>query len=191
MLSPLNSLPALVIALSLFTACHGAGSHTLHDDLTYIPLSEYKYEQADIKTGTGIRILAYSGGKDSKGKDVYYCQFIGIDQSTHDTVRVLTSLISTDSVTGSSAEIFTIPSQFDGQKGVFDAVYEAPADNQNLMLRLVASLPEDGPATKQLNAAINDSTGKKEYVAVNKGADIFERKYKTTIGVLRFHDQPW
>jgi len=193
MLSRSKAAPAFVIAFSLFAGCTGGGSgyHNLHDDLSYVPFDEYKFEQADIKPGTGIRILAFSGGKESKNKVVYDCQFIGINQSTGDTVRILASLISIDSVAGSSAEIFTIPTQFDGQKGVFDAVYETPSNNQNLMLNMVANLPEGEPDIKQLNASVDDTTGKKEYVVINKGADIFEKPYKTAKGVLRFHNQPW
>src|SRR5882757_5866132 len=117
MLSHSKTFPAFVIAFSLFAGCTGGpGSHTLHDDFTYVPFREYKFVQADIKPGTGIRILAFSGGKESKDKTIYDCQFIGINQSTGDTVRILTSLISTDSVPGSTSEVYTIPTQFDGQK---------------------------------------------------------------------------
>ena len=180
-----------IFSLSLLTQCKGRNPNTLPNDFEEIPLSEYKYEPSAIKSGTAVSILAFSGAKSKEGKKMYYSQFIVLDKATGDTTRVLSTLISTDSAAGSSSEIYEPTDQFDGGAGVHEAVFELPSDNQNMMTNLLANLPSDVKDVKDINDAMADSVGRKDYVLVNRSADIFSRKYKTSVGVLRFHDRPW
>ena len=76
-----------------------------------------------------MSILAYSGGKSSKGKKLYYSQFVVVDKSTGDTTRILAAMVSVDSVPGSASEIYIPADEFDGKKGVVDAIFEAPGGN--------------------------------------------------------------
>jgi len=100
--------------------------------------------------------------------------------------------ICIDSVPGSENETYTTADMFDGQKKVLDATFEEPNDKQRLMLNLVASSAADGsPDLRKVDAEISDTSGKDEYVLINKNAGVFMRKYKTAKGVLRFRDQPW
>ncbi len=56
---------------------------------SYKKLSELNYQMIPIPEGTEIRVFSYSGGNCSEVNDIYH-QFIGIDQTTNDTIRVLT-----------------------------------------------------------------------------------------------------
>jgi hypothetical protein len=182
-----------ISGLLFFTRCGHRDSdpHALGDDFSIVPMAEYKFEPSGIKPGSPVSILAFSGGKGSKDKKLFYSQFIVVDRSTGDTTRILAAMISVDSVPGSVSERYTPADEFDGKKGVLDASFEAPGDHNQEMLNVVANMPE-GEDARNLAANINDTTGQKEYVIINKNADIFlSRKYKTAKGILRFHDQPW
>ena len=155
-------------------------------------MNEYKFEPSGIKPGSPVSILAFSGGKGSKDKKLYYSQFIVVDRASGDTTRILAAMISVDSVPGSVSEMFTPAGEFDGKKGILDASFEAPGDNNRMMLNIVANMPAGADAKNLTTTDITDTTGQKEYVLINKNADIFlSRKYKTAKGILRFRDQPW
>jgi hypothetical protein len=62
---------------------------------TYKRLSELNYKMITIPEGTKIRLLSYSGGPCNTINPLYF-QFIGIDQETKDTVRILTLCQSQD-----------------------------------------------------------------------------------------------
>jgi len=180
-----------IFSLSSLTRCKSRNPNTLPNDFEEIPLSEYKYEPSAIKSGTAVSILAFSGAKSKEGKKMYYSQFIVLDKATGDTTRVLSTLISTDSAAGSSSEIYEPTTEFDGNAGVHEAVLELPSENQKMMTNFLATLPADPKDIKDIDDAMADSVGRKDYVLVNRSADIFSRKYKTSVGVLRFHDRPW
>ena len=59
-------------------------------DYEYIKLKDFPYKLTDIKDGTEIELMSFSGGdvKNEKNK-IYYKQFIGINKSNGDTVRIL------------------------------------------------------------------------------------------------------
>ena len=183
-----------LLLLLLFTRCasHNRDDGSLAADYTVVPMTQYTFEPSGIKTGSAVSIFAFTGGKTNKDNKRYYSQFLVIDKATGDTTRILSALISVDSVPGSEHEIYTTADMFDGQKKVLDATFEEPNDNQSLMLNFVASSAADGsPDPSKVNAEVTDTTGKEEYVLINKNADVFARKYKTAKGVLRFRDQPW
>jgi len=155
-------------------------------------MTQYKFEPSGIKTGSAVSIFAFTGGKTSKEKKLYYSQFLVVDKTTGDTIRILAAAIGVDSVPGSEHEIYTTVGMFDGQKKILDATFEEPSDNQRLMTDLAASIEAGGDVDlNKVTAAFTDTTKKEEYVLINKNADIFTRKYKTAKGVLRFRDQPW
>jgi hypothetical protein len=187
-------LPFLFLLPLIFTRCasHNHDDGSLADDYTIVPMTQYKFEPSGIKAGSQVSIFAFTGGKTNKDNRRYYSQFLVVDKATGDTTRILAALISIDSVPGSEAETYTTPGMFDGQKRVLDATFEEPNDKQRLMLNFTASSQADGsPDLNKVNAEITDTTGKDEYVLINKNAGIFTGKYKTAKGVLRFRDQPW
>ena len=57
----------------------------------YKPLEECHFDMTTVEHGTNFNILAYSGGKECTKDTKYYYQFIGINQSTQDTMRILSA----------------------------------------------------------------------------------------------------
>ena len=57
----------------------------------YKPLAECNFKMTTIAHGTDFKILAYSGGKKCTKDTQYYYQFIGINQTTQDTMRILSA----------------------------------------------------------------------------------------------------
>lgn len=55
----------------------------------FVKLKDFKFSTTEIKTGTKIELLSFSGGDDLAEDKIYYKQFIGINKSTGDTLRVL------------------------------------------------------------------------------------------------------
>jgi len=124
----------------------------------YVKLEEFRYSEATIKEGTKIKILSFSGGKDCSPEETYYFQFIGVNQSTMDTVRILSpcQLIKADEMP---------------EEGNFYPLQESAA-----LLEKV--LKEHGE--KPLIA-------EKKFVVFNRHfKDIEERNFKTAIGMLSF-----
>jgi len=62
----------------------------------YVKLEEFRYSEATITKGTEIKILSFSGGKDCSPEESYYYQFIGVNLSTNDTLRILAPCQSVD-----------------------------------------------------------------------------------------------
>ena len=58
-------------------------------DFEYIKLNEFSYSRVNIKDGTKIKLLSFSGGQDAEDGKISYSQFIGINNSNGDTLRVL------------------------------------------------------------------------------------------------------
>lgn len=183
----------VLLSLLFFSRCasHPSDPGALPEDYTIIPMDQYKIEPSDIKAGSTVSILAFSGGKSSKDKKLYYAQFIVVDRGTGDTTRILSAMIAIDSIPGSKEEYFSPVNEFDGQKGVLEATYEVPSSNQAEIQSIMAVLPGDNPDPQKMTASLDDTAGTKEYVLVNRNAAIFLGKYKTAKGILRFHQQPW
>ena len=72
------------LLIILFSSCRNSDPN-----FDYVELRDFKYQKALLATGTEIQILSFSGGKECSPKESYYYQFIGIDKSTGDTVRIL------------------------------------------------------------------------------------------------------
>lgn len=187
-----QSIPVAFLVITFLAQCRNSSHDGVLDaDFKEIPLSQYKFEKATIDSGASVRIVAFSGGKSGQQKNRYYSQFIVRSERTGDTLRILTALISVDSIPGSTSEVHTFPDQFDGKAGVFEAMYEPPSADQNLLMNLSSRLPSEGADAKDLDRMLSDTADIKEFVLVNKNSDIFEKNYKTAVGVLRFHQQPW
>lgn len=173
-----------------FAAIFAAGCKdhaSASDDVTLIPLKTFKKDSSDLKPGTPVRILAFSGGKIGHGDSSYYSEFIVLNPATGDTIRILTALISIDDASaGSLKAIYSPPGSFDGNARIFDATFEAPSANEDLFLNVVANQPGEGekPTTTHARPA-------HEFVVVDNNPDFFARPYKTTIGVLHFDRRPW
>ena len=80
-------LQTLTILVLLSVVLHSCKSED--PNFRYVRLEDFKYSHAAIEEGTEIQILSFSGGKDCTPEESYYYQFIGINLSTNDTVRIL------------------------------------------------------------------------------------------------------
>lgn len=59
-------------------------------DYEYVRLKDFTFKLVDITDGTKIELMSFSGGDFRNGEDkIYYKQFIGINKSNGDTVRIL------------------------------------------------------------------------------------------------------
>ncbi len=59
------------------------------ENYEFVKLKDFIFSPATIKEGTKIELLSFSGGDDLRDGKLYYKQFIGIDKTTGDTVRIL------------------------------------------------------------------------------------------------------
>ena len=59
------------------------------NNFEYKSLEDCNFEMIKLKEQTKIKVISYSGGKYCDNDTKYYYQFIGINQETLDTVRVL------------------------------------------------------------------------------------------------------
>lgn len=184
------AIPLIIISL-LITACMGC-SNEPDQSYEYIPLSHFTIDSNAIEPSSAVQIIAYSGGKESKKKNINYFQFIVVNKKSGDTVRVLAALINVpgDSDNGT----YTSPIMFDGNKAVFEATFEPRDSTQNMLINLSSVTGEKDGKLQDMKQIVSDtsSTVAEEWVVVNKSLHIFENaNYKTTVGVLKFGSIPW
>jgi hypothetical protein len=179
------------ISFFICTGCSNSGTKHEHS-YEYVPLSEYKVDSANIKPDAEVRIIGFSGGDKSEKDQVNYFQFLVTEKESGDTVRILAPLICITKEAGVENDTYTTPSQFDGSKGVFDAVFVLKDSTQNMMINVdAAPLPTDENIESIKNSLSNTVNGK-EMVVVNKSIPNFENPaYKTAIGILKFNKKPW
>lgn len=181
-------MPILALVCAVVFAHCKDNSQTTDDNLELIPFKEFKFDSADIKPGTPISILAFTGSKQGENHTVYFPQFIVVNRITDDTLRIVTTLISVDDdSSGPQKAVYSPASSFNGNAQVLDAVFEARPEDEDMYMDVVADRPD-----KLDSAASGKPLGPvKEFVVFAKSMPIFSRHYKTAIGVLRFHRQPW
>jgi hypothetical protein len=149
-----NKISILLFGLIIFMVCWESLKVNY-----YVKLEDFKYTPATIKDGTEIKILSYSGGKECSGKEIYYYQFIGIDNSTLDTVRILAPCQLFDVTRGTKTGIF----YNDGISKVFDLLLK---DSKEDVFKM---------------------SDKENFVVFNKKAESLEkRNFRTAIGSLAF-----
>lgn len=180
----------LLVVLILFARCgqeHQEGSFSVR--YRHQLLKEFQDSIVSLPTGTAIRILAYSGGEVGKETDeLHYCQFIGITQATGDTVRILTAAINFEGGSTDGKPVLTPSSTYDFDKGVRDALFNVPTQNDEMIIKMMPQLQGDNPP-KNLDQKKDDAV--KEYVMIPEGVPFFTRHYKTAVGILSFRQRPW
>jgi hypothetical protein len=160
------------------------------DQLEYKPLKDFNYTPAGIARGSEIELLAFSGGEKSDENTIYYYQFIGINKSSGDTVKIISSLISVNEP--GENKTFTTPLQYDPDKGITTAEFEPSDSSQHLAAEFNASATTDKQLTEeQVKQIIEGKSNKKELVVINKSIDLFQRDYKAAMGMLNFKKIPW
>lgn len=192
-----NQYPLVLSALLatvFFSGCSSSPSGSASSgstDYKTIPLKEFKYTPAAIGSGTEINILGFSGGLTNGNGSIYYSQFVGTEKATGDTVRILAGWIAVPSENG-GAPTFTSASLYNGKKGVRDATFLIPDENQRMIMNMGAGLSGGDDDTAKINKAINDTAvAKNEYVILPDEVPLFKGNYKTAVGVMNFTQQPW
>ena len=188
----MKNLLLLFSALVVFSRCnqgHKEGSFTAQ--YTKQPLKEFADTITEIPSGTAIELLANSGGEeDKKGDGVNYCQFIGIDKTTGDTVRILATVINVEEAGTDGKPVLTPATTYDFDKGIRDATFRVPTEDDKRMIALLPALQGGQTDVTKLNS-VAESTPVNEYVLIPQGEPFFARHYKTVVGILSFKQQPW
>lgn len=181
----------LPVILLFFARCgHGHRDGSFSVNYQHEPLKEFPDTSVQLPSGTAIRILAYSGADEAKENDrLYYCQFIAINQTTGDTLRVLAAAINVDEASMAGKPVLSPASTYDFDKGITDATFKVPTEDEKMMIEMMPGMQGDGNLSKKVGETINDSP--KEYVMIPAGVPFFARHYKTVIGILSFTQQPW
>ena len=178
-----------MITLLIFVQCN---NNKIANHIGYQALTDYHYVPASIAPGTEIELLAFSGGKKSDENNLYYYQFIGIDKSNGDTIRILTPVISIVDETGVDNKIYTTPLQFNPDKGITTASFELPPSDTMLnLINQSETTPNEEISPGKILSILDNKTKQKEYVVINESIDLFRKNYKAAIGVLNFKQVPW
>jgi len=179
---------SLIIFISV-----NCSSNKDHPELEFIPFEKMNYKIDTAVQGTAVELIAYSGGKEQNEKQIYYSQFIGVDKKTNDTLRILTSLITCPgSVSGQSEDARTVY-LYSGKKRLTDATI-FPEDSTMILMQNLTGKAYSDNGSKDIPEDVSSlmkSIERKRFVVLNNGMDIFQRDFKTVIGVLHFNEQPW
>ncbi|MDO6430174.1 hypothetical protein Q4E93_06235 [Flavitalea sp. BT771] len=185
--------PIALLVPFLCSSCRSSGSGS--DGYSTILLKEYRYVPARLSSGTEIEILGFSGGKDGRKGDVYYSQFIGKEKGSGDTVRILAAWIGVPPATGEGdGPVLTPAAMFDGKKGIREATFLIPDNNQLTTIKLGNSIVDAEAAgdTAKLNKAVADTSAPTtDYVILQNDVPLFKGSYKTAVGIMNFRQQPW
>lgn len=175
------------VAFSRCDQGHKKGSFAVQ--YTKQPLKEFADSVTSIPSGTEIELLAYSGGE-TKSDGVDYCQYIGFDKTAGDTVRVLAAAISVEGASENGKSVLTPATTYDFDKGVRDAIFKVPTDDDKKMIAMMPALQGGQPDAAKLDSAVSGG-GVNEYVFIPQREPFFARHYKTVVGILSFKEQPW
>lgn len=154
-----------------------------------LPLEKLPFTLSKPDSSMDIRLIAFSGGRESTPEETYYDQFIGVT-GQGDTVRILTPLISTG-----AEHTWTSPLLFNIDKGIERARYE-PADSaMNVGIHLLTGSEE--VEKDSINRAdhfdkMKQKSRAKEWVVMVRNVSLFETvRFKTYAGTLHFDQRPW
>ena len=193
----LRILKPFISGLLVFCVFSGCKNKTDYDgqDIEFEPLEDVSFSLVLIPAGTALNLIAYSGGKPNSEGEVYYHQFIAVDARVNDTFRILVPIMTIPDEKNASNKIYVPISQYSTEKQVTAAVFY-PIDSLNKMAVDLTIGTTIGDTTEQNISKINSiidgkKIAKKEFVVINKSMDIFQRDYKTAIGVLHFNEIPW
>ena len=177
---------SLVIISAAFVQCNSVNSF---EEVDHVPLSEYNYSKAIIEKGTELRLLAFGGSNQNDEKNIYYSQFLTLNEKTGDTLMILVPLISIESNEEAGKTHMNVH-EFDPNKEITVAYYYPTDENTNLLLQS-SSLTRDGEVDTTVTVqSLMDKIHLNQIVVVNKEMPEFERKFKTAEGVLHFKQSP-
>lgn len=177
------------IALAAFIIIYCCKCSSKGHEYEYVPLSDFKDDSLLIKSGTPVKLLAFSGGKDNDKENIMYYQFIVINTETGDTINMITPLMKIPHHEGPDGEIYITPLEFNPDKKIFEAIFERKKDTVlDLLLQTLGDVSQSNGSAPDI--PVYDKVVKKELVAVNNFLPDFKNKYKTVIGILAFDQDP-
>lgn len=180
----LKTIALAILTMSFFHNCTYVKNKMNGRDIYVIPLNRYPDPISHLEKGTPLRLIAFAFGNESDKDHTYYHQFLAINQTTGDTIRVLTQLISVG-----ADNTYTTPTLYNHDKGIETATF-VPKDSSFDMLMNINALG-DKPDTSALNK-LQEKNNAADMVVMVKGVRLFENShYKTVVGALHFDDQPW
>jgi hypothetical protein len=169
-----------------FSGCVSKRADNNTQDLSLLSVKQIPFHISTLEKGTPLKIIAFSGGKQSDKEHTYYNQFITVNQSTGDTIRVLAPLISVG-----EENIYTTPVQYNHDKGIEMATFEPKDSSFDFKINAFAA-GEQSPADGKAFEKLQEKSNAEETVFMVKGIPLFEsNRYKTVIGALHFNEQPW
>lgn len=162
--------------------------------IEFTPLNETSFVMDSIPAGIVIDLIAYSGGKKNTKDDIYYYQFIGVNKSNHDTIRILSTIISVPDEKDPANKIYSPTSQYDPKKRILSTIYYPQDSSHRIAIDLsgiTAYVDNRDTNISRMLSTLENPGKKNEFVVINKSIDIFQRNYKTVFGVLHFEEIPW
>jgi hypothetical protein len=171
--------------LGLFS-CNSKENH----DYEYLSLNSYSNDTSSIATGKQVKLLAFSGGKDNDKDNIYYQQIIVTTENPLDTFTIICPLFKIPNPDATTGRLYITPLEFNPEKKVLNAVYERKSDSLNLLLQYLGDVSESENQSTNVTNFMNSSVVKNELVAVNKTLPVFQNKYKTVVGILKFDTDP-
>lgn len=184
----------LLLSLVLLTCNNAAEIKTIQNntDFKYVPLADFKYEPANITSGTEVEILANLDGPSDNGDTVFYYQFIVLNKNNGDTIRILCPEITVDLEGDANGKTSSTPLLYDISKGVTTAFYELSDTSKSLLLngenmeKLVNT--SDSATIEHL---LTPSNAIKIVVLDKNDSNTRIFRFKTAIGTLNFKKVPW
>jgi hypothetical protein len=176
---------SLLVLSVAFTECH------IHPtSVNYVALENFHFSQVALDPGTPLRLLAFSGGAPSDSENVYYYSFLCLNMATHDTVRILSPLITFDDSENKST--YTTPLQIDAGTQIRTVTFQPIDSTVNLMLQIEQIPPQDGSVAPGLIDSLQSHIHQKQFVVVNNSMEVFRtNRYPTAFGILHFPGRPW
>lgn len=175
-----------LLTMSLFHNCTYIKSKFSDKHIYLTPLNRFPYPISQLEKGTSLKLIAVAFGSESDSEHTYYYQFLGINQSSGDTLRILAPIISVG-----KENTYTSPKLYNHDKGVETATFEPKDSSFDLKINLVAS-PEKLEADPNAFDKMQKKSNADEMVLMVRGVPLFENShYKTVVGALHFDEQPW
>ena len=174
------------LTLSLFYNCTYVKNKMSGKQVYAAPLNQFPYPISNLEKGTQLKLIALAFGEETDKDHTYYYQFLTINQSNGDTVRVLAPIISVG-----PENTYTSPSLYNHDKGIETATFIPKDSSFDFKINAIAS-PERLETDPNAFDKMQSKSNAEEMVLLVKGVPLFENShYKTVIGALHFDEQPW
>ncbi len=164
---------------------------TVTDDFEYVPLESFRYEKAEIEAGTGVRLLAFSGGIKNGNDKVHYSQLLCVTENTGDTIIILSPMVSYNQSDTDSSKIYSPIFTFNPPADMLTASYH-PLDSMRLGMLIHAegySANKDG-TLQEVEEKLKKGVVQHMVIVNKKMPEFAGARYPAVVGVLHFKKSP-